>query len=121
MRTISQFNKKLTALALLTITSVGGTILVVNNASAQNKPPDVTLWDAANGKGASFKSNSAVPDLSRVGFNDKASSVVVSNGQKWRFYQNKDFKGSFVEVGPGPVRVNLGGLNNQISSFKSVK
>lgn len=124
MKTIFQFNKQLTTLALLTVASVGGTMLYVANVSAQNQPSgvvkDVTLWDGTNRQGASFESNNAVADLSKVGFDNKASSIAVNNGQKWRFYKDKNFKGEFVEIGPDEFRGNLGKLNNQISSFKSI-
>jgi hypothetical protein len=82
---------------------------------------DVTLFSKSDGRGQSFDSNVGVADLSAVGFNDKASSIAVNNGQKWRFYQDKNFQGEFIEVGPEDTRSNLGSLNNQISSFKSVK
>ena len=125
MKTIFQFNKQLTALALLTVASVGGGMLVVANVSAQTKssgnPKDVTLWDGINRRGTSFSSNQAVADLSQFGFNDKASSIAVDNGQKWRFYEGKNFTGQFVQVGPNETRGSIGRLNNQVSSFKSVK
>ncbi len=125
MKIMFQFNKPLIALSLLTIGSFGGTMLVIANVSAQNKPSqvvkDVTLWDGNNRQGASFESNNAVADLSKVGFNDKASSIAVNNGQKWRFYKDKNFKGEFIEIGPDESRGNIGKLNNQVSSFKSIK
>jgi hypothetical protein len=71
-----KFNKQLTVLALLTVTSVSGAILTVTNVSAQNRPSgvvkDVTLWDGTNRRGASFDSNKGVPDLSKVGFDNRA-------------------------------------------------
>jgi Mannan-binding protein/Beta/Gamma crystallin len=82
---------------------------------------DVTLFSKGLNQGQSFDSNVGVADLSTVGFNDKASSIVVNNGQKWRFYKDKNFQGEFIEVGPEDSSSNLGNLNNQISSFKSVK
>ncbi len=83
--------------------------------------PDVTLFSNNNGRGQSFDSNVGVADLSAVGFNDKASSIAVNNGQKWRFYKDKNFQGEFIEIGPKDSRSHLGSLNRQISSFKSVK
>jgi Mannan-binding protein/Beta/Gamma crystallin len=82
---------------------------------------DVTLFSKVHGRGQSFDSSVGVADLSAVGFNDKASSIAVNNGQKWRFYKDKDFQGEFIEVGPEDTRSRLGNFNNQISSFKSVK
>jgi hypothetical protein len=82
---------------------------------------DVTLFSKGINQGQSFDSNVGVADLSTVGFNDRALSIAVNNGQKWRFYKDKDFQGEFIEVGPEATSSHLGNLNNQISSFKSVK
>jgi Beta/Gamma crystallin len=125
MKTRLQFNKQLTALALLTVTSVGGAMLAVENVSAQNTrsrgEKSVTLWNRTNHRGASFDSNRAVSDLSLRGFDDRASSIAVNNDQTWRFYRDKNFQGSFIEIGPGESRENLGRLNNRVSSFKAVR
>jgi hypothetical protein len=125
MKTRFQFSKRLTALALLTVTSVGGAILAAENVSAQNTRArdvkDVTLWDRTNHRGTSFDSNTAVSDLSLRGFDDRASSITVNNDQTWRFYQDKNFQGSFVEIGPGESREKLGRLNNRVSSFRVVR
>ena len=122
---MSNLNKKLTTLAFLTVTSAIGTILTVSNISAQMQPSrvvkDVTLWSKPNRQGTTFESNQGVPDLSQVGFDNRASSIAVNNGQKWRFYKDKNFKGEFIEIGSDEFRGNLGKFNNQISSFKSVK
>jgi hypothetical protein len=83
--------------------------------------PDVTLFSKGLNQGQSFDSNVGVADLSAFGFNDKALSIAVNNGQKWRFYKDKDFQGEFIEVGPEATSNNLGNFNNQISSFKSLK
>jgi Beta/Gamma crystallin/Mannan-binding protein len=82
---------------------------------------DVTLFSRGLNQGQSFESNVGVADLSAVGFNDKASSIAINNGQKWRFYKDKNFQGEFIEVGPEDTLSHLGNLNNQISSFKSVQ
>ena len=120
-----QFNKKLTTLALLSVTSITGTMLIIANVSAQPQQQgnvkDVTLWDKSNRKGAKFDSSEAVADLSRVGFDNKASSAAINNGQKWRFYADKNFKGDFVEIGADQTRNSLGKLNNRVSSFKAVR
>lgn len=111
-------------LALLTVTSVSGTILTVTNVSAKTQASgvvkDVTLWDGTNLQGASFASNKGVADLSKVGFNNRASSIAVNNGQKWRFYKHKNFKGEFIEIGPDEARGNIGKFNNQVSSFRAI-
>jgi Beta/Gamma crystallin len=119
-----KFTKQLTALAILTVASLGGAILTQTNVFAQNERSggvkDVTLYSKPNRQGASFKSDQGVPNLKAVGFDNKASSIAVNNAQKWRFYKNPNFHGEFIEIGPNQSRGNLGMLNNQVSSFKSV-
>ena len=121
-----QFNKKLTTLALLAVASVSGSILAVSTVSAQpatkgDSVKDVILFDSSTPSSRpSFASNKGVADLSKVGFDNKASFVQVNNDKVWRFYQHKNFKGEYVEVGPDEAR-GLSKLNNQISSFRSVK
>lgn len=122
-----QFNKKLTTLALLAVASVSGSVLAVSSVSARpatkaDGVKDVTLFSSRTNRssGPSFASNQGVADLSKVGFDNKASFVQVNNGKVWRFYQGKNFKGAFVEVGPNEAR-GLTKLNKQISSFRSVK
>jgi hypothetical protein len=122
-----QFNKKLATLALLAVASVSGSILSVSTVSAQQATKadgvkDVTLFSSTTRRSSepSFASNKKVADLSKVGFDNKASFVQVNNGKAWRFYEGKNFKGKFVEVGPNEGRP-LTKLNKQISSFRSVK
>jgi hypothetical protein len=119
-----QFNKNLVVLGLSIVTLFSGNILTTTTASAQYKlagaVKDVTLWSKKNRQGSSFESDKGVPDLSQVGFDDKASSIAVNNGQKWRFYKDKNFQGEFIEIGPNDFSGHLGHLNNQVSSFKSV-
>ncbi|BAZ08920.1 hypothetical protein NIES4071_07260 [Calothrix sp. NIES-4071] len=110
-------NQKLTVLAALSASLMVGAIQQTN-VSAQGVP-DVILWDQKIGRGASFETNKAVPDLRR--FNNRASAIQVNNGQKWRFYEGKNFTGAFIEIGPDEARGNLGRLNNRISSLRAVR
>jgi hypothetical protein len=110
-----KFNKKLTALTLLTVTSVAGAMLNISSASAQPKPPDVILFEGKEER--SFGSNQAVADLSKVAFDNIASRARVNNNQKWRFYEDKNFQGKSVLVEPGQSR-SLSGI--KVSSFRAV-
>jgi Beta/Gamma crystallin len=82
---------------------------------------DVTLFSKSINRGQSFESNKGVADLQAVGFDNRAAAIQVNNGQKWRFYKDKNFQGEFIEIGPNEGRGNLGKFTRQISSFKSVK
>ena len=110
-------NQKLTVLAALSAGLMVGTIQQTN-VLAQGVP-DVILWDHKIGRGASFETNEAVPDLGK--FNNRASAIQVNNGQKWRFYEDKNFTGAFIEIGPDEARGNLGWFNNRVSSLKAVR
>ncbi|MEH2121802.1 peptidase inhibitor family I36 protein [Nostoc sp.] len=116
-------NNKFTLLAVLIASSIGGFAIYHTSVLAQSSQTvtDVTLWDQQIGKGASFDTNNAVADLTKFGFNNKASAIQVNNGQKWRFYADKNFTGEYIDVGPDEARGNLGKVNNRISSLKSIR
>jgi Beta/Gamma crystallin len=110
---------KLTALATLSASLIVGAIQQTS-VSAQGVP-DVILWDQQIGRGASFRTSDKVPDLGQRGFNNRASAIQVTNGQKWRFYEGKNFTGAYVDIGPDEARGNLGRLNNRVSSLKAIR
>lgn len=112
--------KKFTALAVLGASLLSGFAIHQSTVSAQGVA-DVTLWDAQIGRGASFRTNGAVADLSKFRFNDRASAIQVNNGQKWRFYSEKNFKGQFIDVGPDEAVGSIGRLNNRISSLRAIR
>ena len=112
--------KKFTALAILSASLLSGFAIHQTSVSAQ-RVADVTLWDAQIGRGASFRTNGAVADLSKVRFNDRASAIQVNNGQKWRFYAGKNFTGEYIDVGPDEAVGNIGRLNNKVSSLKALR
>jgi len=112
--------KNLTVLAVLSASLISGFAIHQTSVSAQTVP-DVTLWDQQIGKGGSFETNKAVADLSKLGFNDKASAIQVNNGQKWRFYAGKNFTGEYIDVGPNQAVGNIGRLNNKVSSLKAIR
>jgi hypothetical protein len=116
-------SKKFAVLAVLISSSIAGFAIHHTTVSAQSSQTvqDVTLWDKQIGTGASFETNKAVADLSKFGFNNKASAIQVNNGQKWRFYAGKNFTGEYVDVGPDEAVGNIGRLNNKISSLKAIR
>lgn len=113
--------KKITALVILSLALLSGFAIPQTSASAQRIVADVTLWDKQIGEGPSFETNGAVADLSKVRFNDRASAIQVNNGQKWRFYSEKNFKGQYIDVGPDEGVGNIGRLNNRVSSLRAIR
>ena len=71
-------------------------------------------------QGTSFTADQPVPDLRRSGFNDRASSAVVTGG-RWEVCQNVGFGGPCTVLRPGqyPSLAALG-LNDRISSVRAV-
>jgi hypothetical protein len=97
---------KLSALAIL---AVGG----VAPALAQ-----VTFYENDNYQGRAITTQRSVPSFLAFGFNDRASSIVVS-GQLWEVCDNTNFGGSCRVLRPGsyPSLRDMG-MNDRISSVR---
>jgi uncharacterized protein YcfJ len=98
-------------------TTVGiATLIVAIQATAQ-----VTLYEHEGLRGQVFTANRTVNDLTRYGFNDRASSLIVQGGQ-WEVCEHQDFQGHCATLRPGqyPSLVAMG-LNDSISSLRKVQ
>ena len=85
-----------------------------------NTPTDVTLFtDTSSNTGNEFGSDRAVSNLADVGFNDSTGFIAVNNSKTWRFYEDANFEGDFIDVGPNEAR-RAGDFGFEISSFKSI-
>ncbi len=80
---------------------------------------EVTLYSQPNKRGFQFSSNKKIEDLTEFGFNDATGSIAVSNDQTWRFYEDANFKGKYIDVKPNQT-INTGDFGMEISSFKSL-
>ncbi len=82
--------------------------------------PQVTFYENDSYQGSSFTINSAESDFRRSGFNDRASSAVVSSG-RWEVCENIGYAGQCVVLRPGQYS-NLAymGLNNRVSSVRAL-
>ena len=80
----------------------------------------VTLYQSERFYGRTFTTNGPVPNLDRLGFNDRASSVIVDRGE-WQVCEDSDFRGRCIVLRPGQYP-SLGamGLNNRVSSLRRV-
>ena len=79
-----------------------------------------TLYSREGFRGETVNVDRAVADLSRMGFNDRASSLVI-NGQRWEVCDDAGFNGRCAVLGPGRYP-SLGsmGLNDRVSSLRVV-
>lgn len=80
---------------------------------------DVTLYSESDLQGFQFPSNKKIEDLTEFGFNDATGSIAIANDKTWRFYEDANFQGQYIDVGPGQS-ANAGDFGMQISSFKAL-
>ena len=80
----------------------------------------VTLYERDNLHGQVFTADRPINDLTRYGFNDRASSMVVQHGQ-WEVCEHQNYQGECRILRPGQYpSLSAMGLNNKISSFRRV-
>lgn len=95
---------------------LGGLLaLAGSQASAQ-----LRLYEHDRFTGRSVSVNSSVRDLTRQGFNDKASSAVV-RGSDWVLCPDSQFRGRCVTLHPGRYpSLSAMQLNDRVSSVRRV-
>lgn len=79
---------------------------------------DILFFEGYDFNGRRYGASYSVSNMNDVGFNDRASSVVIRNGS-WQLCTDAYFRGRCVTLQPGEYR-NLGqmGLANQVSSAR---
>jgi uncharacterized protein YcfJ len=81
----------------------------------------ITFYEGEGLRGRAYTANGDVRDLSRNGYNDRASSVVVERGQ-WEVCEDSNFGGRCMVLRRGSYDSLRGmGLNDRISSVRAVK
>jgi hypothetical protein len=80
---------------------------------------DVTLSTVSNAEGDMLETNKAIADLSEFNFDNSTQFISVTNGQTWRFYEDANFQGDYIEVGPDEAR-SVGHLGVEISSLQAI-
>lgn len=102
MNTILRFTLGAVALAACTVASA-----------------DVTFFENDNFGGRQFTAHDPIADLGRIGFNDRASSVVVT-GRPWEVCDDVGFGGRCFVLRPGNYpALSAMNLNNRISSARA--
>jgi hypothetical protein len=79
---------------------------------------EMTLFADSDFRGARVTVQRDAPDLNRLGFNDRVSSLVVRSGL-WLVCEHRDFGGYCAELGPGEYR-SLPNFNDSISSVREI-
>ena len=87
-------------------------------AFAGQAAAQLTVYENEGFQGRSFTTERRVGDAGRAGFNDRASSAVVT-GQRWQACEHTRFEGRCMVLRPGqyPSLVAMG-LNDRISSVR---
>src|SRR5207253_10810809 len=95
-----------------TVLAVAG-VVVATQAAAQ-----VTFYEREGFRGQSFTTDRPVPNMDRVGFDDRATSAVVAAGN-WPVCEDPGFRGRCAVLPPGEYpNLREIGLNNDISSIR---
>ncbi|HEX5805450.1 MAG TPA: beta/gamma crystallin-related protein [Macromonas sp.] len=83
-------------------------------------PPQVTFFEHEGFGGRSFTTEQEVANIRRMGFNDRASSVVVV-GAPWEVCENNRFSGRCVVLRPGRYdSLRAMGLSDRVSSVRYI-
>jgi uncharacterized protein YcfJ len=90
-------------------------VVISTQAAAQ-----VTFYEREGFDGRSFTTERKVGNFERVGFNDRASSVIVLN-DRWEVCESTQFSGRCVVLRPGryPSLAAMG-LNDRVSSVRTL-
>ncbi|MBK6567413.1 beta/gamma crystallin family protein [Candidatus Aalborgicola defluviihabitans] len=101
-----------------TLTKAALAIAVVVAAAQANA--QVTFYENQGFQGRAFTAQTNVADFGRFGFNDRASSVMVT-GERWEVCEDVRYLGRCVVLRPGQYST-LGamGLNDRISSVRAI-
>jgi uncharacterized protein YcfJ len=70
-------------------------LILATQAAAQ-----LTLYEAEDFGGASFRVDATIPNFASLGFNDRASSAVVEQG-RWEVCEDAGLRGRCMILGPG--------------------
>jgi uncharacterized protein YcfJ len=90
-------------------------------ALAAQAAGQVTFYEREGFQGRTFTANGTVDNFAGVGFNDRASSIVVDRG-RWEVCEHARFQGRCVVLRPGSYdSLAAMGMNNLISSVRPVE
>ena len=99
---------------LRTALGVAG-LVIAAQAAAQ-----VTFYEREGFRGRSFTADRTVVNFDHIGFNDRASSAVVTGG-RWEVCEDAEFNGRCTVLRPGRYdSLAPMGMNNRISSVRPV-
>ena len=101
-------------------TTLRSAVAVAGLLAATQAAATITFYEREGFEGRTFATAKPVPNFQVVGFNDRASSVIVAAG-RWEACDDARFSGRCVVLRPGQYG-SLGamGLNDRVSSVRPV-
>lgn len=94
------------------------TAALLIGASALTQAGELSLFAGPSFSGGEMRFNTPVNDLSRIGFNDRAASLVVHSG-RWQVCEHANFEGECVYLDRGDY-ADLRRLGRRVSSLREV-
>jgi uncharacterized protein YcfJ len=89
--------------------------------AATQAAANITFYERDGFQGRTFTASKQVGNFERAGFNDRASSVIVS-GERWEVCEGARFQGRCVVLRPGQYgSLSAMGLNDRVSSVRIVQ
>ncbi len=93
-------------------------LAVAGMAIATQAAAEITFYKNENFRGKSFNTDDQVANFKRIGFNDRASSVVIDRDW-WQVCEDANFGGRCVVLRPGRyASLREMGLNDRVSSVR---
>jgi uncharacterized protein YcfJ len=87
-------------------------------AMATHAAAQITFYEREGLRGRAVTTDDRIPNLDRIGFNDRVSSLVVERG-RWEVCEHARFEGRCVVLRPGRYgSLREIGMNNSISSAR---
>lgn len=86
-------------------------------AGGHDRLGSVVLYADSDFRGEGISVNGAIPDLSRMRFNDRASSIVIHSGA-WEVCVDANFRGRCEVIHASTTRLGTHRLNDNISSLR---
>ncbi|WP_321487934.1 beta/gamma crystallin-related protein [uncultured Hyphomonas sp.] len=83
----------------------------------QGRQGGAVLYSNAGFRGEALRIDGAVPSLGRIGFNDRASSIVINRGV-WEVCVDANFRGRCEIIDTSTGHLNAYRLNDNISSLR---
>jgi len=96
-------------------------LAVAGLAFATQAAANITFYEREGFEGRTFTASKQLNNFERAGFNDRASSAVVTRGERWEVCEDARFKGTCVVLRAGNYpSFRAMGLNDRVSSARIV-